>query len=364
MFDFVPLASYTAIYYHVLFVVMVMIAAHAMAFDVRDSQSLRFFNVFGMILMTLFILYMGLRPVSGRYFGDMSTYTQGYQLMQKGAELKIEKDYVFNYFMWLCSRVMPHTYFFLLVDIIYILPCYWFSRIYFKRYWFFAFFMFIGSFSFWSYGVNGIRNGMATSLFILGLCFYQKNKLLMYGWFVLSYFIHSSLVIPIAAFVVSGFYKNPKIYLCIWLASIPLSLAGGSFWEGFFSRLGFEDRTSGYLTGGEEFKEQFSQTGFRWDFLFYSSFGIVAGWYYIFKKHISDSFYTHLFGIYCIANAFWVLVIRANFSNRFAYLSWFLMAAVIAYPMFRYKLWKDQYKIFAVVLIFYYMFTYLMFLKS
>ncbi|SDE87640.1 EpsG family protein [Epilithonimonas hungarica] len=364
MFDFIPLEYYTSIYYHVMFFVAMIILLHAMVYDIKDSKSLLFFQVLGAFFLVIFSLYIGLRPVSGRYFGDMSTYHIGYEALQKGGDVKIEKDYVFNYFMWACSKIMSSQSFFLLVDILYILPCYWFSRLYFKRYWFFGFFMFLGSFSFWAYGTNGIRNGLATSLFILGLCFYEHKKMLMYVLFGISFFMHSSIIIPIAAFIISGTYKNPKIYLYIWLASIPLSLVGGSFWEGFFSNLGLEDRTSGYLTNNDEFKEQFSQTGFRWDFVLYSGFGIFAGYYFILKKNVIDSLYIHLFGIYTIANAFWILVIRATFSNRFAYLSWFLMAAVIAYPMFCYKLWKDQYKVFGVILFLYYMFTYLMFLKG
>ena len=224
-------------------------------------------------------------------------------------------------------------------------------------------FLFLCSFSFWSYGTNGIRNGMATSLFILALCYYDR-KWLMYFWFVIAFFFHSSVVIPLAAFITAGVYKNPKIYLYIWLAAIPLSLAGGNIWqELFFNHLGFSDRTSGYLEG-QQVEGSFSSTGFRWDFLFYSSFGILAGYYFIFVKKITDVFYIHLFGIYVIANAFWVLVITANYSNRFAYLSWFLMAPVIAYPMFRYKIWKDQYKGFGIILTIYYLFTYLMFLKG
>lgn len=363
MFDFVPLKFYTGIYHHVLFVIMLMILLHSQVYDVRDKKSLNTFHVLGIFLVLIIILYMGLRPISGRYFADMSTYSQIYRLMQSG-NVKIESDYAFNYFMLFCSKFLSVKYFFLLVDVFYILPCFWFSKIYFRRYWFYAFFMFVGSFSFWSYGTNGIRNGLATSIFILALCFYNKKKLWMYVFFVLSFFIHSSVIIPISAFIVSGFYKNPRIYLYIWLMAIPLSLAGGGFWESLFSRIGFEDRTSGYLVNNEENMSQFSQTGFRWDFLFYSSFGIIAGWYYIFEKKITDSFYIHLFGTYIIANAFWILVIRAAFSNRFAYLSWFLMAAVIAYPMFKYKFWNDQYKIFAIILSIYFMFTYFMFLKG
>lgn len=64
--------------------------------------------------------------------------------------------------------------------------------------------------------------------------------------------------------------------------------------------------------------------------------------------------------MYCVANAFWVLVINAAFSNRFAYLSWFLMPIVIMYPLFKYKIVPDQYKMIGLVIISYFMFTYLM----
>jgi hypothetical protein len=63
-----------------------------------------------------------------------------------------------------------------------------------------------------------------------------------------------------------------------------------------------------------------------------------------------------------MANAFWILVIRANFSNRFAYLSWFLMAVIVFYPFFKMKFFKKQNKVLAYTILGYFGFTYLMFL--
>lgn len=302
---------------------------------------------------------MGSRQINGYYFGDTETYAKGFRLMQDGVAMNIDKDYVFNYFMKFCSGFMDVRSYFIILDFLYILPCFFFSRKYFGRYWFFAMFMFISSYSFWTYGTNGLRNGLATSFFIMGLCHYSK-KYWMYSWFILGFFMHASLIIPIAAFVVSGVYKNPKNYLYIWLLAIPLSLVGGSTWSTLFASLGFEDRTAGYLTNSEENLKQFSRTGFRWDFLLYSGSAVFAGIYFIFKKKITDPFYIHIFGVYCIANAFWILVITAAFSNRFAYLSWFLMPIIFAYPIFRYKIWQEQYKIFGGILFLYFMFTYFM----
>lgn len=328
--------------------------------DLSNSSNLQTFNNWGVAFVIFYTLYIGQRQVS-YYFGDTVNYDKVYTRMQSGKDVFITKDYLFNYLMMLCSKLMSVRSFFQVVDILYIVPIVLFCKKYFRNYWFFAFVIFVGSFSFWSYGVNGLRNGLGTALFILALYFYNK-KVGMYICLAMSYFMHASLIIPIAALIVSGLYKNPKIYLYIWLASIPLSLVGGSAWGSFFANIGFaEDRTGGYLTGGsDEYNDQFSQTGFRFDFLLYSFFAIFAGWYFIFKKKIIDSFYVNLFGVYCIANAFWILVITAAFSNRFAYLSWFLMPAIIAYPMFRYKIWENQGKRFAVILFLYFMFTFFM----
>ena len=52
-----------------------------------------------------------------------------------------------------------------------------------------------------------------------------------------------------------------------------------------------------------------------------------------------------LFGVdpfQCLCNAFWIMVIRSAFSNRFAYLSWFIYPIVIAYPLVNLRVWDDQ----------------------
>ncbi|ROI09221.1 EpsG family protein [Chryseobacterium sp. H3056] len=359
MFDFIPVEIYTDIQYYIILGIVVVILLYAFTGDLQNRARVRSLNSFGWFFVIMFTLYMGQRQVS-YHFGDTINYNRAYQILLSGGELLVVKDYLFNYMMVFSSNFMSVNSFFLLVDVLYIVPVVLFSRKYFGSYWFIAFIMFAGSFSFWSYGVNGLRNGLGTALFILALYFYDR-KWLLYLCLGMSYFMHASLMIPIAAFMLSGLYKNPKIYLYIWVAAIPLSLAGGSVWTSFFTSLGFaEERAQGYLTGGEEFSDQFSQTGFRWDFLVYSSSAIFAGWYFIFKKKITDSFYIHVFGVYCITNAFWILVITAAFSNRFAYLSWFLMPAVIAYPMFRYKIWDNQYRTFSLILLLYFMFTFIM----
>lgn len=345
-------------------ILMLIILFHAYQSDLFDNRTKAFSKGFGIFLLIFVCIYMGNRPISW-VFGDMKTYNDIYSRIQGGEIPVIKKEYLFNYFMVFCTKIMSSRWFFFICAIIYTLPCFLFSKKFGGSYWYFVFFIFVGSYMFWPFATNGIRNGLGTSLFILALCYYDR-KIVMYSLMAFSFGVHSSLIIAIAAFFLSGIYKNPKIYLYIWLLSIPISLIGGSFWEGLFGGLGLGDdtRASDYLTKGNINKDVFAYTGFRWDFLFYSSFAAFAGWFYIFKKEVTDRFYIHLWGTYMIANAFWILVIRANFSNRFAYLSWFLMAPIIAYPLLRYKLFPNQYRIVGVVIAIYYLFTYFMFLKG
>lgn len=364
MFDWISISSYAAVYFNVLMMVTLITLVHAYQNDLFDHRTKSFALTSGVIFLSFTILYIGTRPIS-TLFGDMGTYAAIYNKIQLGQKVIVKNDFVFNYFMVFCTKIMNVRTWFLVCAVIYVIPCYIFSKKFCGSYWYYIFYIFVGSYMFWPFGTNGIRNGLATSLFILGLCFYSR-KILMYILFAIAFGIHNSLIIPITSFFVAGVYKSPKMYLYLWLAAIPLSLAGGSFWENLFVGIGLGDdsRAEDYLTATDKYKDAFAYTGFRWDFVFYSSFAVFAGWYFIFKRNITDKFYIHLWGTYMIANAFWILIIRANFSNRFAYLSWFLMAPVIAYPLLRYKLFPNQYRIVGVVITLYYFFTYLMFLRG
>ena len=364
MFDFIPATSYTAVYFNILMIIMLITLFHSYQNDFYEQRTKSFSILMGYFLLIFTVLFIGTRP-NHYIFGDMGVYASIFRRAQAGEMVSVKSDFLFNYFMIYSSKIMGVKTWFLLCAFIYTWPCYLFSKKYGGSYWYYVFFIFVGSYMFWPFATNGVRNGLATSVFVLALYYYDR-KIVRYACMFLSFGIHNSLIIPIAAFLVSGIYKNPKAYLYIWLAAIPLSLIGGGFWESFFLGLGFGDdaRAEDYLTATDKYKDAFAYTGFRWDFLFYSSFAVFAGWYFIFKKKITDKFYIHLWGTFMIANAFWILIIRANFSNRFAYLSWFLMAPVIAYPLLRYKMFPNQYRVVGVVIALYYMFTYLMFLRG
>lgn len=361
MFDWISATDYIPYWYNILLVLCIVVTFHSLSFNIQNKGRLYELSAFGNILFVFVILYMGLRPVSF-HFGDMVLYNISYQEYQAGKPFENYKDLLFEMLIYSCSKVMEAKYFFLLVDVLYITPMYLFAKKHFKSYWFFCFFMLLTSFSFWTYGTNGLRNGLATSFFIWGLVYYKNNQYLMWLFFIAGFFMHKSLAIPIGAFGVAYLLRNrPDIILGSWIAAIPISLVSGGFWENLFGKIGlFDDRSEGYLTGSEQYMDQFSATGFRWDFVAYSGIAIFAGWYFIIDRKLNDKFYNQLFGIYAVANTFWILVIRAAFSNRFAYLSWFLMAPVIIYPLCKYDIIKNQYRTIGTIIFLYYCFTYYM----
>lgn len=348
------------IYYEVfinacLFLVLFTLL-HSLVLKLDSQKNFVFIQYTGYLLLLISIFFIGQRPISP-YFGDTMNYFRGYVAYQQGADIsKNVGDYGWHVFMFTCAQLMSIHSFFTIVAFIYIFPMYRISKEFFKEYWYYAFLMFIVSFSFFTYATNGIRNGAAASLFLWGISYHRK-KVVMALFFLLAIQFHKTLLLPILAFLLTFVHSDPKTYLKGWLLCIPLSLVLGSVWIALFTSLGFgDDRLAGYLTG-----EAAANSGFRWDFIFYSAFAVFAGWYFIIKRKFNDKMYYQLFSTYLICNGFWILVIRANFSNRFAYLSWFMMAIIIIYPMLKKQFFKNQHLMLGKIILAYFAFTFLMY---
>jgi hypothetical protein len=328
---------------------------------IEDKNNLSFMNSIGVFCVVFILLYMGLRPLSGFYFMDMATYAQSFNGYLMGDPIEERKDIYFEYFIRFCTTIMTLDVFFMMCAVLYIVPLYIATKRIFKDYWFYAFLMLIISLSFWAYGTNGIRNGIATSLILLALSFYDK-KIIMAIILIIALGFHKSTILVIGAIAVTYFYRNTKWIFYFWFISIFLSLALGGFWENFFLSLGLgeEQRITGYFNTDQDELDIAVKVGFRWDFLIYSASGVFAGWYFIIKKKFADQFYHQLFNIYLITNSIWILVIRANFSNRFAYMSWFMLGIVIVYPLLKNQFFYKQNVVVARIILMYFAITFLL----
>lgn len=333
-------------------------------------------SMYPALILTLFLMvYMGLRPVS-HVFGDTVNYAWGYKLANGLAFFKMdfEEEWLWEFILLTCKQSgFTVNMWFLIVEIGYLGFVFLGLRKLLHENPWMAMLFFLSAFSTFTFGVNGIRNGLACSMVIFAFAIAANKgvgQLILAGIvMVLAFGIHRSTALPIIAFFVASYLiKSPKFAIGFWVASIGLSLVLGGFFTNFFMGLGFDDRMTSYATSMEQNKEQFSQTGFRWDFLLYSAMPVWLTWY-VCKKvdedrvlygetleeietgvpgagRIADAHSMRVFYIlsttYMLANSFWVMVNRAAFSNRFAYLSWFLYPVVIAYAVIRLHIWEDQ----------------------
>ena len=160
-FDFIPLDFYTPLYHHIILLVTLFtfIELHVRGYTKN--------KYLGLILLTFVVAFLGFRPLSGKFFGDMSTYAGHFESYSMGLPIIKKEDILFSLFMQACSRIMDVHAFFLICAILYVVPMFIISKKWFNSLWFYAFLMFVGSFSFWGYGVNGIRNGIASSFLLL-----------------------------------------------------------------------------------------------------------------------------------------------------------------------------------------------------
>lgn len=314
------------------------------------------------LLFVICFLFIGFRPLSG-VFVDTMNYVGGYEIMKYEANFTPGSDVIFSYFMFYSSKIMSVHSWFTIIAFVYFGGIFGACKRLFPKDIFFSFIICLSAFSCFTYGTNGIRNGMAASIVTLALT-YKDNKKVMYPLFLLAIGIHGSMSLSLGAAILAYFYKNTKFYLVAWVVCIFFSLFMGGVFESLFAGL-IEDKRASYLTLTDDSSEDYGgKGGFRWDFLLYSAMPVFMGYYTVVKRKILDSQYAWLLNIYLISNAFWILIMRANFSNRFAYLSWFLYAIVLVYPLFKFPMWRDQYKKLSFIAFLHIFFTYIMWLKS
>ena len=312
-----------------------------------------------LLMSLLFVVWLGGRPVSHE-FGDTVNYAMFYLLFSPDMEIvpSLKNEWVWAALNVLSKRADFDIHaFFTLVEAGYIFSVLWAVKKFMPSNPVLGMLFVYTSLMFFTFGTNGLRNGLACHLVLLGMAFFFEDKYWQAALVcLLAFGTHRSVMLPIASVVAARYLvPNVKYALLFWLASIAVSLIFGNSIVNFFASLGFDDRMNSYNT--TDYDSDFRHTGFRWDFLLYSAMPIVMGWYVCIKRKIRDRWFETLFATYCMCNAFWVMVIRAAFSNRFAYLSWFMYPVIIAYPLVNLAVWDDQDKKTGVILLVYAGFT-------
>ena len=277
------------------------------------------------------VVFIGSRPISGLYFVDMATYAQAFDMVGAGRSSPWGGDPGFALFTQICANTMSVNGYFLVCSVLYIAPVLIATRLMHSQWAFAVLLAFAGGFSFYSYGVNGIRNGIATSILLCAFAFHNR-KLVMLALMAFAISFHTSVALPAVAFLACCIYVNLGLCVAIWTSALLASLIFGestSSIAGNFISLGDEERLLKYTAGGGFGGDK---GGFRLDFILYGILPVIISYSLASKVIRADTFYRRIVGAYLLTNAFWLITMYAAFSNRFAYLSWFMMPWIVIYP--------------------------------
>lgn len=322
-------------------------------------------NLVPWIIAVFVTLYIGTRPIWA--YADTQLYTTMYNLLKKGIWTEVRGGDIEPFWALIQYASVPFlsaSDWLTVISIFYVGGMTVAARRWFPRHFLMALIFLFTAYSFFSYGTNGIRNGMATSIAMVGLTFFNKSRkelAIGYIFLITACFTHKSCLLILAAATAARLFKNININVGIWFACILLSLIFAEPMKDLIAGLMADKRAAHYIyqqvsTQGEV---AFSRTCFRWDFILYSALPIAFGWYAITKQKIKDETYIFLLTTYIFANSVWCLINSVAFSNRFAYLSWFLYPVIIIYPLAKLKVTSSQGVIAGGLLIFFIIFNWL-----
>lgn len=334
-------------YYFVALLVIVAIF-RILAFRSTEDQSIPGYSQFPVYILLLLIpVYFSLEPVAD--YTDKWNYEYGFLVLSEGAfDEKMAVDSGFYYYVFLLAKLIKiPAIFFGITAFIYILGYVSFiKKAISAPYRYILFLAIIAALGFYNYGTNTIRAGVSLSVFMFAISrkhFWRGTLIFL----VLAVLIHKTFLLPSVFYLFTKIYNRKDHFIWIWIAFLLLSfLFGSGFATLFGDYFSFTDNRIDYYLGENELVYK---TGFRVDFIIYSFLPILLSLYYK-KKGYSNSFYSHLLSTYVLCNGFWLLLIRIPFTDRVAYLSWFLIPFIALYPLLTQRIVERQKLLVALII--------------
>lgn len=306
------------------------------------------------ILAILMVLYIGFRPAS-YVFVDMMNYIEHYHTLYEGVIFVFNREaenFLFdNYLTWIGSNYLGTTFLFVSIAAIYFICTYIACKRMFPRDTLAAYLVFLAAFSTFTYGTNGIKAGAAGAIFLMAMS-YRDNLKICIPLVLVSWGFHHSMIMAVVAFALTLVYKNSKIYFTAWCFCLLIAIAHITLFQELFAEILSDSGDSGVVYLDSVNGEWGGKKGFRIDFVIYSSMPILVGYWAVYKKRLQLSkIYTCLLNLYMTLNGTWMLCMYANFTNRIAYLSWFLYPVVLIYPYLNENWGPTRYKSFSLVML-------------
>lgn len=283
------------------------------------------------LLLLFFVFFLGARPISP-LFGDTAGYAEIYEYMKNETfffQSSAENLIFDNFFALSSSLGISYNTFLTIMALIYFSCIAIACKKMFPENYAIAICAYLVAFETYSFSVNGYKAGAGATIFLVALAY--KDKLwLTIPLSLLSIGFHHSMKVVVLAYLIAYFYRNTKHYFYAWVFSVVMAVLHIGYFQGLFAS--FADETGAmYLTGASNTNYM---TGLRLDFILYSAAPIYVGYKMYIKNHIRNNTYEMWLRIYLLMNSVWMLCMYASYTNRIAYLSWFMYPFVLLYPYY------------------------------
>lgn len=321
----IPAFVYKYIYLLIVTVLTFAVVGHRKDLTTRE-------NLGGSVLLCMFlIIFIGFRPLSYA-FVDMMNYAESWGLFEWcGFDFNTQNILFDNLYVFMGSLFPDGTFFFVLIAAIYFGCMFVACRKLFPSNTFITYLVCLAAFSTFSYGTNGIKAGAAASLFLVALAYRDKTWISII-FLLLSWGFHHSMQLPVAAYVLTLIFKKKEWYFYGWLFCLLMAVGHVSFFQNLFAGM-TDESGAGYLDW-DATDDWGGKSGFRLDFVIYSAMPVVMGYFVKFKYNLVDKLYDTMLNIYLTCNGVWMLCMYAQFTNRIAYLSWFMYPILLIYPCY------------------------------
>lgn len=353
---------YIQIFYYFLLIVLLIIPLllallnierHRYNGSVPANRSLMDFVIYygiPIVLISYITYYIGSRDLNIGV--DTIAYWYKFDATQRIGQPDLSKDLLFDLYVYLFAKTTSFNIFLFFSAIIYIVVAYISFNMIFKKYVLFAILIFLISPCFFQFGINVMRNGMAASLFLLGIGMHYKKYKLYLIPMIMSVFFHISMVAPLVVFFFTKYVKSTKIFISIWCIFLLLTVLGV---DNSMSQLIF---SSGFIGSRlETFTDGLNNEQASWiSFFTFRALPIFVGCYFLFVRKFEDSFFIQLLNCYILLNILYLVMFSHIFSLRFSYLSEFMTPILLIYPFIYGCNWKLKSIKLSVILLFVFLF--------
>lgn len=188
----------------------------------------------------------------------------------------------------------------------------------------------ISCMGFVSYGSNTIRAGFGIAMLIMA--FSIDRKIIKLCLAIVSIGCQMSMILPVCSyFAALHLLKKHRWCEYVWLLCLLISSTTSVISDIMTLFASFDARAEGMVNYSGT--SDVYNVGFRFDFVLYSIIPILFVKYNIKNLINNDYLYLLVYRIYLLSNAIWLLLIRIPFSDRVAYLSWFMIPFLLMYPV-------------------------------